>query len=161
MKSEELDPPELAKRWIEEVAEGVGLELEVLTLQGLKVQLAHKGLLRCNFLIPDRLSDKDGNWHVGAMATLIDNIGAVVAVSSFGKIVKASVDSNFSFYSTPKIHDEVEIEGKVVAKRGKLVSVVVEVKNKRSGELIALGRQWLTLFNTTPLVPKPTTPSNL
>lgn len=49
--------------------------------------------------------------------------------------------------------EEVEIVGKAVAEREKLVSVVAEVKNKRSGELIALGRQWLT---TNPLLPHPT-----
>nr|POF06368.1 hypothetical protein CFP56_59431 [Quercus suber] len=71
-------------------------------MEGLKVVHAQKGFIRCHFLVPSRLADKDGNWHVGAMATLIDNVGAATIFSSIG-LVKASVELNISYYSTAKI----------------------------------------------------------
>jgi len=37
----------------------------------------------------------------------------------------------------------VEIEAKVVAEKGKLSHVLVEVGRKENRELIALGKQWL------------------
>ncbi|KAK9030805.1 hypothetical protein V6N11_032216 [Hibiscus sabdariffa] len=83
----------------------------------------------------------DGNWHVGAMATLIDDVGAA-AIYSVADHVKASLDFNISFHTTAKIHEEVEIEAKVVGEKGKLSLVVVEIR-KRNGELIALGKQWM------------------
>ena len=46
--------------------------------------------------------DKDGNWHVGAITTLIDIVGAAAIFSSTGQL-KASVDFNISYYSTAKI----------------------------------------------------------
>ncbi|KAK2649173.1 hypothetical protein Ddye_016662 [Dipteronia dyeriana] len=49
--------------------------------------------------------DEDGNWHVGAMATLINSVGGA-ATHSFGGHVKTSVDFDISFYSTAKIQDE-------------------------------------------------------
>ena len=39
--------------------------------------------------------------------------------------------------------EEVEIEAKVVADKEILTSVVVEVRKKDNGELIALGKQWM------------------
>ncbi|KAK2971168.1 hypothetical protein RJ640_008592 [Escallonia rubra] len=130
------------------MAKGLGHELEARTLDGLQVDLVHKGLIRCRFLIPKHLSDGDGNWHVGAMATLIDVVGAA-AVSSFAGHIKASVDFNLSYFSTAKIHEEVEVEAKVVGQSGRLVSVTVEVKKKENGKMIALGRQWITTIDTT------------
>ncbi|KAK3027059.1 hypothetical protein RJ639_040891, partial [Escallonia herrerae] len=106
------------------------------------------------------VQDGDGNWHVGAMATLIDVVGAA-AVSSFAGSIKASVDFNLSCFSTARIHvqgetyrnmstgplfirrqneEEVEVEAKVVGQSGRLVSVTVEVKKKENGKMIALGR---------------------
>ena len=36
------------------------------------------------------------------------------------------------------------MEGRVVSRKGKLTSAAVEVRKKESGELIAIGRQWIT-----------------
>ena len=37
----------------------------------------------------------------------------------------------------------MEIEAKVIGEKGKLSQVVVEVRRKGNGELIALGKQWM------------------
>ena len=44
----------------------------------------------------------------------------------------------------PQSQEEVEMEGRVVSRKGKLTSAVVEVRKKESGELVAIGRQWIT-----------------
>lgn len=46
--------------------------------------------------------------------------------------------------------EEVEIEAKVVGHRGRLSSVVVEIRRKSNGELIALGRQWMSAATIIP-----------
>ncbi len=51
--------------------------------------------------------------------------------------------------------EEVEIEAKVVAEKEILTSVVVEVRKKDNGVLIALGKQWMaTLKNKQGVVSK-------
>lgn len=89
------------------------------------------------------MQDQDGNWQVGAIATLIDGLGALT-VHSFTGNSKASVDLTISFYSSAKIQEEAEIEAKVVGGMGKLTSLLVEVKRKSNRELIALGKNWMT-----------------
>ncbi|KAI3897627.1 hypothetical protein MKW92_012644, partial [Papaver armeniacum] len=56
-----------------------------------------------NFIIPQSLSDKDGNWHVGAIATLIDIVGSTAILTAVGNI-NVSVDFNISYFATAKIN---------------------------------------------------------
>ncbi|RZC90539.1 hypothetical protein C5167_029672 [Papaver somniferum] len=77
------------------------------------VQPYQKSLIQCNFVVPKSLSDRDGNWRVGAITTLIDLIGASVIHTIHGNI-HVSVDFNISFFSTVKVQEEVEIEAKVL-----------------------------------------------
>lgn len=46
--------------------------------------------------------DGNGNWHVGAMATLIDNI-AGATVHSFAGQIRPTLDFSMSYYSSPKV----------------------------------------------------------
>ncbi|MBA0568176.1 hypothetical protein Golob_005685, partial [Gossypium lobatum] len=57
------------------------------------------------------------------MFTLIDDVGAA-AIYSVADHVKASLDFNISFHSTARTQEEVEIEAKVIAEKGKLSLVV-------------------------------------
>ncbi|GMI93789.1 hypothetical protein like AT3G16175 [Hibiscus trionum] len=130
-------------KWLADRSEGnIRQELEPLALKGLHLVHAQKGSIRCSFVVPSRASDPDGNWHVGAMATLIDDVAAA-AIYSVVDHVKVSLDFSISFHSTAKIQEEVEIEAKAVAMKGKLSQAVVEIRRKRNGELIALGKQWM------------------
>lgn len=43
--------------------------------------------------------------------------------------------------------EEVELEAKVIGNKGRLSSVVIEVRRKGNGELIALGKQWMSSHN--------------
>ncbi|KAB2024544.1 hypothetical protein ES319_D06G093400v1 [Gossypium barbadense] len=94
-------------------------ELVALTLESPLIVVAQK--------------DPDGNWEVGAMSTLIDDVGAA-AIYSVADHVKASLDFNISFHSTAWTQEEVEIEAKVIAEKGKLSLVVVEIRRKRNGD---------------------------
>ncbi|PPR91462.1 hypothetical protein GOBAR_AA29225 [Gossypium barbadense] len=124
-------------KWLDDVTNGIiGYELESRSLAGLQVIEARTGFLRCNFI------DINGNWHVGAIATIIDNVGGA-AIYSTGHYLKVTVNFNITYYSTAKIQDEVEIEAKVKGNKGKLTSIAVEVRNKSNGgRLIASAAQW-------------------
>ncbi|XP_044491782.1 uncharacterized protein LOC123215652 isoform X2 [Mangifera indica] len=136
----ENNPVLKSNKWLKDLSEGViSHELEALTLEGLQIVKAYEGFIRCNFIVPVRLS-------VGAMTTLIDDVGAA-AIYSFAGHIKASVDFSISFCSSVKVLEEVEIEAKVVGERGRLASVKVEVRRKDNGEVIALGKQWMASNN--------------
>ncbi|XP_026411412.1 uncharacterized protein LOC113306715 isoform X2 [Papaver somniferum] len=141
-------PIQTAKDWLESLAKGQeAREIETQALQDLYSVRVWRGLIRCNFIVPQSLSDKDGNWHVGAIATLIDIIGATVEHTSFGKR-HVSVDSNVSYFSTARVQEEVEIEAK--GHKGNLSSVVVVIKKKENGDLVAIGKEWMSAFNHHP-----------
>ncbi|CAK7356717.1 unnamed protein product [Dovyalis caffra] len=144
----EDDSVQSSNKWLEDLSNGLGHQLEAIALEGLKIVKAHKGFILCNFVVSNRISDAVGNWHVGAMATLIDDVGAA-AIYSYGGIIKASVDFNISFLSTAKIQEEVELEANVVGDKGRITSVVIEVRRKSNGELVALGKQWMASNNNS------------
>ncbi|MBA0683924.1 hypothetical protein Goari_025548, partial [Gossypium aridum] len=143
LKMEGGDSLKTALAWLRGVINGkIGHGLEARVLQGLHVTHAEKGFMRFDFVVPNTVSDVDGNWHVGALASLLDLIG-IVTIYSFANSVISTVDFNASYYSTAKIQEHVEIESKVTANRGKLLHVVIEVRRKGNGEVIAVGKQWM------------------
>ncbi|RZC75646.1 hypothetical protein C5167_051124 [Papaver somniferum] len=87
-----------------------------------------------------------GNWRVGAIATLIDIIGSSVIVATVGNIT-VSVDFSISYFSPAKINEEIEIEAKVLGHKGTLSSNTVVIRKKENGELIAVGKQWMSAFD--------------
>lgn len=107
-------PIQIAKEWLESTASGqTGRKIDRQALQNLSAVHVQKGLIQCNFVVPKSLSDRDGNWRVGAITTLIDLIGVSVIHTIHGNI-HVSVDFNISFFSTVKVQEEVEIEAKVL-----------------------------------------------
>ncbi|GMN37191.1 hypothetical protein TIFTF001_006627 [Ficus carica] len=91
-----------SQKWLQHLSKGnQGSELVTSTLQGLKVVASHEGYFRCHFLVPSSLLDQHGNWHVGAIATLIDSVGNATAYSMSGPL-KGSVDFTVSYFSTAK-----------------------------------------------------------
>ncbi|KAH1056922.1 hypothetical protein J1N35_034987 [Gossypium stocksii] len=52
--------------------------------------------------------DPVGNWEIGAMSTLIDDVG-VAAIYSVADHVKASLDFNISFHSTARTQANLPI----------------------------------------------------
>ncbi|KAK8551236.1 hypothetical protein V6N12_039886 [Hibiscus sabdariffa] len=119
------------------------VELENLTAQGLLIDRAHKGSVHSTLTIPPSLSDAHGNWQAGAIATLIDMIASVAIYTETGTgRGQVTMDYSISYYSSAKIQEKVEIEAKVIGNKGRLTSVVVEVRKKDGGALIAVGKMW-------------------
>ncbi|RZC75636.1 hypothetical protein C5167_051121 [Papaver somniferum] len=139
-----------AKNWLESLAKGQeSTEIETKPLQNLYSIRVRRNLIHCNFIVPQSLSDGDGRWHVGAIATQIDVIGATVAYTSFGKHY-VSVDFNISYFSTARVQEEMEIEAKVLGHKGNLSSVMVVIKKKENGDLVAIGKEWMSAFSNHP-----------
>ncbi|XVF86649.1 hypothetical protein PTKIN_Ptkin18bG0059300 [Pterospermum kingtungense] len=89
--------------WLQSIVQGViGHGLERRVFEGLRVVQAQKGFIRCNLIVPSLASDADGNWHVGAIATLIDIVGGVTIYSVAERVI-TSVDFSISYYSTARI----------------------------------------------------------
>ncbi|CAI0429003.1 unnamed protein product [Linum tenue] len=141
-----MDTVAVSNEWLEGLTRAPHGQLEGLTMDGLKIVESSKGFIRCHFTVPDRITDGDGNWHVGAMATMIDDVGAAAIFSLVGH-VKASLDFTISFLSTAKSEEKMELEAKVVGEKERLASVVIEVRRRSNGELIALGKQWMAAHN--------------
>ncbi|KAG4183009.1 Acyl-coenzyme A thioesterase 13 [Gossypium arboreum] len=139
----ENDSLQTSLAWLRDILQGkIGHGLDARVLQGLRVIHAEKGFMRFDFVVPKSVSDIDGNWNVGALASLVDLLGGVT-IFSFANRVVTSVDFSVSYYSTAKIQEHVLIESKVSANKGNLIHVVVEVKRKGNGEVIAVGKQWM------------------
>ncbi|KAL5976860.1 hypothetical protein ACLOJK_021195 [Asimina triloba] len=117
--------------------------LEQQTLSDLQVIKAETGRILCSFVVPKHLSDADGNWHPGAIATIIDDVCGAAIITETG-LLKASAALSISYFSPAKIHEEVEIEGRVIGHKGKLTSVIAEVRKKGRGQLIAVAKQWMS-----------------
>uniref|UniRef100_A0A453EHW9 Thioesterase domain-containing protein n=2 Tax=Aegilops tauschii subsp. strangulata TaxID=200361 RepID=A0A453EHW9_AEGTS len=87
--------------------------------------------------------DADGSWHAGAIAAAVDDVCAAAIMSVEG-IIKVSVHYDISYFAPAKHHEEVEMDGRVVDRKGRMTAVTTEVRKKESGELVAIGRQWMT-----------------
>ncbi|KAI3938723.1 hypothetical protein MKW98_011875 [Papaver atlanticum] len=64
-----------------------GSKIETQILQNLYSIRVRRGLIHCNFVVPESLSDGDGRWRAGAIATLIEIIGACAVYTSVGNSV--------------------------------------------------------------------------
>ncbi|XP_043725564.1 putative esterase C31F10.02 [Telopea speciosissima] len=139
---------EEAKKWVK-VLEQRRLNqdnLESLSLNDIQIIQAQKGSILFNQILPKELADRRGNCHVGAIASIIDAVGAT-AIAAYTGDLKVSVDFNISYFSTVKIEEEVEIEAKVVAHRGKLSLTTVEFRRKKDRVVVALGKLWQSQVN--------------
>ncbi|KAF0917345.1 hypothetical protein E2562_017518 [Oryza meyeriana var. granulata] len=61
-----------------------------------------------------------------------------------------TVNHAMSFFSPATHGEEVEMDGRVAHRKGKLTAAVVEVRRKAAGELVAIGRQWMTSTRARP-----------
>ncbi|XP_061367511.1 uncharacterized protein LOC133310575 [Gastrolobium bilobum] len=137
---------EEAVKWIRDLADGtMGHEVETITTRGIRVAKAHRGFLLCDFIIHNGLLDENENWHVGAIATLVDIIGSIASYSFSTSYKHVTIDFSISYYSTAKDQVEAEVEAKVIGKKDELTSVIVQVRKKENGELIALGKLWMAV----------------
>ncbi|KAE8666719.1 UPF0503 protein [Hibiscus syriacus] len=117
---------------------------EDFAVRGILVDRVESGFVSCTFKVPPRLTDKSGNLATGAVANLVDEVGAtIVQVEGLSLTMNVSVDISISFLGTAKLNDELEIISKVLGRRGCYAGALVLVRNKETGELIAEGRHSL------------------
>ncbi|XP_043726139.1 uncharacterized protein LOC122672730 [Telopea speciosissima] len=144
---------EEGKKWVKVLEQRCFVNednLQSLSLNGIQIVHAQKDSILFNQILPKELADRTGNCHVGAIAAIIDAVGATAIAIYTGMGLKVSVDFSISYFSTVKIQEEVEIEAKVVANKGKLSLTTVEFRRKKDGVLVALGKQWMSQVNVIP-----------
>ncbi|PUZ54866.1 hypothetical protein GQ55_5G165700 [Panicum hallii var. hallii] len=117
-------------------------ELSCMVMAGARVSLAEPGRVVCSLSVRAPLTDAEGRWHAGAVAAAVDNMCSAVVFTVEGAPT-VTVQYSLSYFSPAHPDDEVEMEGRVVSRKGKLTSAAVEVRKKKSGELVAIGRQWV------------------
>ncbi|CAJ1951125.1 unnamed protein product [Sphenostylis stenocarpa] len=147
MVEKEMEDPclEVLRKWIKSLSDGTsGQEVETSATRGIRLVKAHKGFILCDMIIHSGLLDKSGHWDVSAMATLVDMIASFASYTATS-CHQVTLDLSISYYSTAKVQEEVEIEAKVVGEMDDLTSVIVEVRKKQNGELVALGKLWMAV----------------
>nr|XP_004294275.2 PREDICTED: acyl-coenzyme A thioesterase 13-like [Fragaria vesca subsp. vesca]XP_011460919.1 PREDICTED: acyl-coenzyme A thioesterase 13-like [Fragaria vesca subsp. vesca] len=112
---------------------------DIFSLRGIRVDWAEPGLVVCTLKVPPRLTDRAGHLSQGAIANLVDVVGASVAYIN-GLPMNVSVDISISYMSKAKLDDELEITSKRLGQRGSYSGVVVLLRNKATGEVVAEGR---------------------
>ncbi|XP_076946566.1 uncharacterized protein LOC143618131 [Bidens hawaiensis] len=111
-------------------------------LRGVRVDRLHPAFISCSFTVPPRLTDRNGDMAMGAIANFIDVIGGALLHEKDAPM-KVSVDMSISYLSTAKVNDELEISAKLLGGKGAYNGTLVLVKNKATGQLIAEGRHSL------------------
>ncbi|KAK8955492.1 hypothetical protein KSP40_PGU021067 [Platanthera guangdongensis] len=120
---------------------------DCVPLSGLRPIFVGGGLVLCSYIVHASVADEEGKWHLGAIATVMDDIGIAAILSEDGEY-QITVDFSISFFSDAKIGDEVEIEAKIVDRRGSLTMVAVELRHRCTGRLVAVSRQWVSILRS-------------
>lgn len=137
-----------ARKWLEDPRVGydggVGSQaLSCVAIAGARVSVAERGRVVCSLRVRAPVADAEGRWHAGAIAAAVDCVCSAVAYT-VEAAPTATVHYSLSYFSPADRDTEVEVEGRVVGRKGKLTAAVVVVRDKESGELVAVGRQWVT-----------------
>nr|XP_043635349.1 uncharacterized protein LOC122606574 [Erigeron canadensis] len=115
---------------------------DYFSLKGIRVDTLQPGSIACSFTVPSRLTDRNGDLAVGAIANIVDAIGGAMAYENDAPM-KFSVDMSISYLSKAKLNDEMEISAKLIGGKGGYAGTLVVLKNKLTGEIIAEGRHSL------------------
>ncbi|KAJ4979613.1 hypothetical protein NE237_010393 [Protea cynaroides] len=115
---------------------------EVFALRGILVDRVEPGFVACTYKVPPRLTDASGKLSSGAIAGLVDEVGAA-AIHIEGLPMEVSVDMSISYLSAARANDELEITSKALGRKGGYFGTIVQLKNKATGEVVAEGRHSL------------------
>ncbi|AES72960.1 uncharacterized protein [Medicago truncatula] len=141
---------ESAKRYLEEKGEA-SLKvdddefppkfLEHLILRGLRFDVIEPGRVIFTMNIPPRLLNSGKYLHLGATVTLVDVVGSIaIPAAGFPLDTGTSVEINVSCLDAAYLHEEIEIDARVL-RVGKAVAVVsVELRKKKTDQVFAQGR---------------------
>ncbi|XAR60700.1 Acyl-CoA hydrolase [Bertholletia excelsa] len=111
-------------------------------LKGIRVDRVESGQAYCTFKVPPRHVDRNGNLAPGAIANLVDELGAA-AIHLEGLPMSVSVDMSISFLSSAKVDDELEITARALGQKGGYFGTHVLIRNRANGEVVAEGRHSL------------------
>ncbi|EXC01495.1 hypothetical protein L484_022072 [Morus notabilis] len=114
------------------------------SFKGIRVDRVEPGLVVCIFKVPPRLTDRDGKLAKGAIANMVDEVGALL-IHDESLPMSVSVDMSISYLSTAQVDDELEITSRLLGQKGGYSGTAVLIKNKATGEIIAEGRHSLFL----------------
>ncbi|RVW56373.1 hypothetical protein CK203_101738 [Vitis vinifera] len=94
---------------------------EEFSIRGIRVDRVEPGLITCTFKVPARLIDRNGYLSSGAIANLVDEIGAAL-LFVVGSPMDVSVDMSISYLSNAKAElsisrDELEITSKFLGQK--------------------------------------------
>ncbi|XP_034220983.1 acyl-coenzyme A thioesterase 13-like [Prunus dulcis] len=117
---------------------------DAFVVRGIRVNRVEPGLVVCT------LKDRSGNLANGAIANLVDIVGAAVAYVP-GQSLNVSVDISISYMSTAKLQDELEITSRMLGRVGGCSGTIVILRNKTTGEIIAEGRHSLFRSHVGPI----------
>eukprot|EP00262_Sarcandra_glabra_P009260 TRINITY_DN2336_c0_g2_i1.p1 TRINITY_DN2336_c0_g2~~TRINITY_DN2336_c0_g2_i1.p1 ORF type:complete len:192 (-),score=43.28 TRINITY_DN2336_c0_g2_i1:248-739(-) len=109
-------------------------------MQGIAVDLIEPGRVLCSFKVPSRLLNIAGFLHGGATASLVDVIGSAAILALGAPTSGVSLEISISYLDSAFLDEEIEIEAKVL-RVGKAIGVViVELRKKKTGKVVAHGR---------------------
>ncbi|KAG9453884.1 hypothetical protein H6P81_006788 [Aristolochia fimbriata] len=117
---------------------------ESLFLRGIKVDRIETGVVVCSFKVPPLLTGSAGALTPGAIADLVDMVGAFAA-TSYGIQLKATVNLSIQFLSSPKIDDELEIIARVLNHERSYSNTSICLRKKKTGEVVANCQQLWSL----------------
>ncbi|XP_042444648.1 acyl-coenzyme A thioesterase 13-like [Zingiber officinale] len=113
---------------------------DAFLLRGLRIDLVEPGRLLCSLIIPARLLNTGNFLHGGATASLVDLIGSAAFYTAGAKTRGTPLEIGVSYLDAAFANDEIVIEAKVL-RAGRTVGVVtVELRQKKTGKIIANAR---------------------
>lgn len=115
---------------------------EDFTLRGIRLDRVEPGRVICSFRVPPRFTDRSGNLAPGAIANLVDELGAIVKHKETPPM-DVSVNMSMSFMSTAKVDDELEITSSLRGELGHIYVTSVLITKKSTGEIVAEGQHSL------------------
>ncbi|PKA57121.1 hypothetical protein AXF42_Ash002425 [Apostasia shenzhenica] len=113
---------------------------EAFILHGLNIDLIEHGHVVCSMTVAPRLVNSGGILHGSVIAALVDLVGSAVLYSAGSSTSGVSVEISFSCVDQAFVDEEIVIDAKLL-RFGRTVGVsTVEVKKKKTGEMVAHGR---------------------
>ncbi|XP_074590423.1 uncharacterized protein LOC141846303 [Curcuma longa] len=113
---------------------------DAFLLRGLRIDLVEPGRLLCSMSVPARLLNTGNFLHGGATASLVDLIGSAAFYTAGAKTRGTPLEIGVSYLDAAFANDEIEIEAKVL-RAGRTVGVAtVELRQKKTGKIIANAR---------------------
>jgi acyl-coenzyme A thioesterase 13 len=98
------------------------------------------GQVTCSLKVEPQLRNAYGTLHGGAISTIVDVVGSLALLGVDPTRGGVSVDLNVTFVRAAKAGSTVIAVGKVTKTGRKLGFTEVELTDKETGKVIALGR---------------------